>query len=229
MLLPLLWKDIRLNKYMILLAIFLVDTPYLTTALGLSAFTGEPEDNTPLSERLSIAFPFSLFFLAIASAFIGANPNTAEKSERTDRFLAYLPPTRLAVVTSKVLIALSLFFLAWIGPVVVYFACLRPAVSGGIVGLGVKLIVYHCISASLIVFGFSWLASMFVRSSTLCGMAAIVGWIAVLTIVRKSPFAYHQGRFDTAHMLDCLPWIGLAIAVSSLAVGIGLFLRTPAD
>ncbi len=79
MLLPLLWKDIRLNRYVILLAIFLVDTPYLTTAFALSAFTGDSEVNTSLTERLSIAFPFSLLFLALASAFIGGTPIAAEK------------------------------------------------------------------------------------------------------------------------------------------------------
>jgi ABC-type transport system involved in multi-copper enzyme maturation permease subunit len=229
MLLPLLWKDIRLNKYVILMAVFLVDTPYVTTALGLSAFTGDPETNTSLTERLSIAFPFSLFFLAIASAFIGGYPISAEKAERTDRFLDFLPPTRLAVVSSKVLIALGLLLLAWIGPAIVYFAVVRPAIADSAIKGGAKFFVYHCISASLILFGLSWLASLYIRSSTLCGMAAIVGWIAVLTIVRKSSFAYHNGRFDNAHMVNCLPWIALAIAVSSLAVGVGLFLRTPPD
>ncbi|HEX4146312.1 MAG TPA: hypothetical protein VHY91_22620 [Pirellulales bacterium] len=228
MLLPLLWKDLRLNKYMILLAVFLVDTPFVTTALGLSAFTGEPEDNTPLTERLTIAFPFSLFFLAIASAFIGGSPVTAEKSERTDRFLAYLPPTRWAVVTSKLLIALGLFVLAWAGPAFVYFYFLRSVAVEGLVGAGVKLIVYHCITASLMLFGLSWLVSMYVRSSTLCGLAAIVGWIVVLTIVRKTWFVLH-GRPGMAHMIDYLPWIGGAIAVLSLAAGIVLFLRAPAD
>ena len=126
MLLPLLWKDIRLNKYVMLLTVFLVDTPYVTTAFGLSAFTGDPETQTDLTERLTIAFPFSLFFVALASAFIGGSPIAAEKAEQTDRFLDYLPPTRRLVVISKFLIAMSLLALAWIGPLIVYFAWVRP-------------------------------------------------------------------------------------------------------
>ena len=93
MLLPLVWKDIRLNKYVLAMALFVVDTPYVVTVFFLSAFTGDSEINTYVPERLSIAFPFSLLFLALISAFIGGYPIAAEKSERTDRFLAYLPPS----------------------------------------------------------------------------------------------------------------------------------------
>jgi ABC-type transport system involved in multi-copper enzyme maturation permease subunit len=229
MLLPLLWKDLRLNKYVILLTVFFVDTPYLTTALGLSAFTGEPEDNTPLTERLSIAFPFSLLFLAIVSAFIGGYPITAEKAERTDRFLDYLPPTRLQVVTSKVLIALSLLLLAWIGPTIVYFEYVRPTAVGGMMREGSRFLILYALSTSLILFGLAWLASLYIRSSTLCGLAAFVGWLAVLIIVRRISFALRHGHTDNAHMVDGLLWVAIGIVVSSLAAGILLFLRTPSD
>ena len=62
MLLPLLWKDIRLNKYVMLLTVFLVDTPYVTTAFGLSAFTGDPENadrpDGTADDRLSVQLVF---------------------------------------------------------------------------------------------------------------------------------------------------------------------------
>ena len=179
-------KTFGLTSTSLLLTVFLVDTPYVTTAFGLSAFTGEPENNTPLTERLSIAFPFSLFFLAIASAFIGGYPISAEKAERTDRFLDYLPPTRLAGGDQQVLIALGSVAVGLdrAGDRLFHRACVRRWRAADD-GWGEVLIVYHAISASLILFGLAWLASLYVRSSTLCGLAAIIGWIAVLTIVRK--------------------------------------------
>ena len=160
MLLPLLWKDIRLNRYVHCDGGVSGRHAVLDDGLWLGAFTGDPETNTSFTERLSIAFPFSLLFLAIASAFIGGTPIAAEKSERTDRFLAYLPPTRLAVVSSKVLIALGLLLLAWAVPLVVYF-CGRqrkPARRG--------MCATRRSAASLILFGPVWLISLFVRSST---------------------------------------------------------------
>ncbi len=229
MLLPLLWKDLRLNASVILLAVFLVDTPYVTTAFGLEAFTGSPEDMTPLTERLSIAFPFSLLFLAIASAFIGGSPITAEKADGTDRFLAYLPPTRLAVVTSKVLIALGILLLAWLGPTIVYFTVVRPASMDGMMKAGTKFAIYYALSASLILFGLAWLASLYIRTSTLCGLAAFVGWIAIMAVVRRFYFAYHPGRAEAAHLVDVLLWTSIPIALVAMAAGIGLSLRKPAD
>jgi ABC-type transport system involved in multi-copper enzyme maturation permease subunit len=217
MLVPLLWKDIRLNRFVILLAIFLVDTPYLTTAFALSAFTGDSEINTSLTERLSIAFPFSLLFLALASAFIGGTPIAAERAERTDRFLAYLPPTRLAVVTSKVMIAISVLLLAWIVPLVVFFACDRP-----------KNILFTGLSASLVLFGLAWLVSLYVRSSTVSGLASLIGGVIVLIAVRKLCFAYY-GTQASSHMVDVMLWASIGFVVVTFATGIGLFLRLPAD
>ena len=181
--------------------------------MGSSAFTGDPETKTSLVERLSIAFPFSLLFLAIASAFIGGSPITAEKAERTDRFLDFLPPTRLQVIASKLLIAVGLLLLAWIGPTIVYFACVRPKVTGSVMREGTHAGLYYAISASLILFGLAWLASLYVRSSALCVLAAFVGWLIVLTIVRRCSFAYHHGRFDIPHMVDALLWISIGIVV----------------
>jgi ABC-type transport system involved in multi-copper enzyme maturation permease subunit len=221
MLLPLLWKDVRLNKFVMVLALFLVDTPYLTTVLFLSAFTGDPENNTSVTERLTIAFPFSLLFMALASAFIGASPISAEKAERTDRFLAYLPPTRLAVVTSKALIALGLLLLAWIVPLGVFFACVKPGPT--------KFFLYYALSASLILFALAWLVSLYVRSSTLAAMLAIVGSIALLIAVRKLAFAYYGPHIDNVHMIHLLLWSSIGVAIAGLAAGIAIFLRLPAD
>lgn len=229
MLLPLLWKDVRLNKYVMALTVFFIDTPYVTTAFGLSAFTGDPETNTSLTERLSIAFPFSLIFLAIVSAFIGGFPITAEKTDRTDEFLDYLPPTRLMVVMSKVVIALGLLVLAWIGPMIVYFAYVRPTVEGRAISEATHVALYYAMSASLILFGLAWLTSVYARSSTICGLVAFIGWLAVLTILRNSSAAYYHGPGSAIGMVSVLLWISIGIAVAALTAGIGLSLRTPAD
>jgi ABC-type transport system involved in multi-copper enzyme maturation permease subunit len=220
--LPLLWKDIRLNRYVLAMAVFVVDTPYLTTVLFLSAFTGEPETNTSVSERLSIAFPFSLLFLALISAFIGGYPIAAEKSERTDRFLDYLPPTRLAIVSSKVLVAIGLLLLAWAIPALVYLAGIKHlAMTSGI--------LRYAISASLILFGLAWLLSLYVRSSTLSGLAAIVGAIFLLIVVRRITFALFGSHVDNKVMMSIMLWASVAGAIATVLAGFGLFLRKPAD
>ena len=222
MLLPLVWKDIRLNKYVLAMALFVVDTPYVVTVFFLSAFTGDSEINTYVPERLSIAFPFSLLFLALISAFIGGYPIAAEKSERTDRFLAYLPPSRLAVVTSKVLVAIGLLVLAWAVPALVYFTGFKPSpMHSGI--------LRYAVSASLILFGLAWLLSLYVRSSTLSGLAAIVIAIFLLIVVRRLTFAYYGSHVEGTQMMSIMLWSSVAAAVAAVVTGFGLFLRMPAD
>jgi ABC-type transport system involved in multi-copper enzyme maturation permease subunit len=224
MLLPLLWKDIRLNKYVILLAIFLVDTPYVTTAFGLSLFTGEPEGHTSLAERLAIAFPFSAIFAAIASAFIGASPIGAEKAERTDRFLDYLPPTRLTVVTSKVLIAIGLLALAWLGPTIVYFTCLRPEPPGGL-----KIALSFAVAASLMLFGLAWLASCYVKSSMISVLAAFIGAAGAQLAVRRILLITGHGNLAAPQIAQVMLWSSVGIGILALSAGAVIALRAPAE
>ena len=66
---------------------------------------------------------------------------------------------------------------------------------------GLNIGLYYGLSASLILFGLAWLASVFIRSSTVCGLAAFVGWLAILTIMRRFSFAYHHGPVNAVNMV----------------------------
>ena len=149
---------------------------------------------------------------------------TSEKAERTDRFLDYLPPSRLEVVSSKLIVALGLLALAWVGPTLAYYGA-RSEAKGDIMLFAVR----YALAASLILFGLSWLASFFIRSSMLCGLAAFFGWITVLLVIKRFVFVQPKGRFNAPEMVDGLLWVGVVVALASLVIGVLLFLRTPAD
>ncbi len=112
------------------------------------------------------------------------------------------------------MIAIGLFLLlAWVVPLVVFFACDRPKVTVRD-ERGSEVLCTWRVGQSLVLFGLAWLVSLYVRSSTVSGLASRdQAEIVLLIAVRKLCFAYY-GPLASSHMVGVMLWASIGFKSS---------------
>jgi ABC-type transport system involved in multi-copper enzyme maturation permease subunit len=110
----LLWKDYRLNRGVLLLGVALLLAPYGTfLAVTLHAHWPSLPGAAEWSELLLTASLFSLGLSQLALVTLAGNSIASERADRSAEFLAYLPPSRLRILASKLLLALLAAAVIW--------------------------------------------------------------------------------------------------------------------
>ncbi len=104
----LLWKDWRINRAVLGLLAMLAIGPHLGAIMWLIY---EQRPHWPNAESWTYMLGWSSFtsllLAQVGLAILGGNTIAAERADRSAEFLAYLPPTRVVKLVSKVIVAIA--------------------------------------------------------------------------------------------------------------------------
>jgi ABC-type transport system involved in multi-copper enzyme maturation permease subunit len=113
----LLWKDYRMNRLVLVMGVTLLLGPYVVTPLGAwysqTAPPGAFRELRFWAGLLLMSSIPSLVFSELTIALLAANAVACERVDRSAEFLAYLPPSRARVLTSKAILVWSSAALVW--------------------------------------------------------------------------------------------------------------------
>ena len=165
----LLWKDCRLNLLIVLFGVVvLVGLPLLALALNLHGQLTIGSAPRRWSELLVHATPFGLAIQLLTMAMLGGNAVASERADRSAEFLAYLPPSRWAVIGSKAVFAIGVGLFIW-GVSLAIIYVVAPAIGQ----VTAELIDFRdrtvpiLAATSVLLLGAGWFGSTFLPSHTL--------------------------------------------------------------
>lgn len=103
----LLWKDYRLNQFLLVLAIIFLVAPMAVAALGL-VWVDRPyfPDVEEFRNVVWYGCDVSITLSQLSLCLLAGNAFAAERVDRSSEFLATLPPTRTKILVSKLLVVL---------------------------------------------------------------------------------------------------------------------------
>lgn len=108
-------KDFRLNRMVVLIAAAMTVIPYvIATVFAINeTYASSMPIHRSWPNLLLAANHFCLMHWPVAAALLGGNAFACERADRSAEFLAYLPPTRWQVATSKFIIVLLVAAIFW--------------------------------------------------------------------------------------------------------------------
>jgi ABC-2 family transporter protein len=158
----LIWKECRLNAWVLVLGAALGLGPYVVGGLW-ALFEGGPQSMAVRRLRLALepACAISLEGTLLTLLLLGANAIARERVDRSAEFLAYLPVSRARILVSKAAVPLAMVSGVWAAALAAHV--LAYAIDGGTItrlippGLGATVL-----TISLLIFGAVWLGSSIV-------------------------------------------------------------------
>ena len=157
----LLWKDYRLNRFVLVIAAILLVCPVVIAGAGVVwvDFPYHP-DSGDLHRSVWIGTEIGLGLSALSLCLLGGNSFAAERIDGSADFLATLPPTRFMVLSSKLMLASLTCVL-----IAAFVYSMRFAVN---VATGLSESHGYPVNWALgcAGFGVSWLSSVLVDSPT---------------------------------------------------------------
>jgi hypothetical protein len=214
----LLWKDFRINLPVIITGLLLWFAAY--AAIGLNVwlqtwpvFPGRGQ----WSEVIQIASVGGRALLTIVVGVLGANAIASERAERSTEFLFSLPPTRLKILTSKFLVALTTTILLWLGHQFMSDVVSPWLSANGASVNRVPLLGYT--GGLVLIFGSTWLGSARLSSPAFALGGGIALCVAVISVL------FEISRRVTWPVPDLVP-IGMLVAgITAFLVGSIYYLR----
>jgi ABC-type transport system involved in multi-copper enzyme maturation permease subunit len=169
----LLWKDLRVNLFVLVFGAFMLLGPYLAVAVReIYLRTHGEEGMLWHADAWGAVAILSVGLSLLTLAFLGGVAFAAERQDRSAEFLAYLPCSRAAILTSKLLVALLVIGVIWGGNLLVAYG-LAPAFCDTYRDPNFPpsaAPVYHMPKAAcvaLLAFGAAWFASSFLDSAAI--------------------------------------------------------------
>ena len=223
----LLWKDYRLNRMLLGFGGFALLGPFLLGAANnfYCAWRIGPAD-------WSVTFWISMSLISLGlSGFtivmLGANAIAAERGDRSAEFLAYLPPSRRAIIASKAIIVLSAWALIWLVNLTAVYV-IAPLVEGvplSAVGeshgnFAEALAMFG--ATSVILLGTSWLLSSLLSSHSIATGLGIGAPIMVGIFLAMINEYYRPVDFNYTWWYKVLCY---SLGSAGFLGGIGYYLR----
>lgn len=178
----LLWKDYRVNRQVLIVGSCVLVAPYLTAVVWIWYDVGLA--NAPATmwgPALSTAAQASLIISQLTILLLAGNIIAGERRDRSAEFLAYLPPPRSTILTSKALLSLVVAVVIW-GVYLLMAEVAIPAIQaeasrehreGFALARGLLLAI------GVAVFGMAWLGSAMLESPT---YSAAIGVFAAISV-----------------------------------------------
>lgn len=230
----LVWKDYRMIRPIVIVALALVILPHALAAwmawqgagAHLNVRYGMASDHR-LMCNLVWSSAYSTIFLQFLLAVVGGSLIAGERVDRSADFLACLPASRGRILASKLSIAVTLAALLWIPNLVILGITsqgLQPQeASRFFQPLGTYAIV------GLMSFCVAWLCSSMLESPTFASVIGLVSPLAVsMGMVVYCRIAGYEAWRDVLSSWETLRWyqgICLGIAILSFAGGTLYYLR----
>jgi ABC-type transport system involved in multi-copper enzyme maturation permease subunit len=162
----------------------------------------------------------------IVPMLLGCNAFAAERSDRSADFLAYLPPSRLAIVASKVVFTFGvILMLVLIHLVVIHFMALSELVPGSPGVVDGLLFPYVPFRIELLMFGVAWLCSTFARSPAQAALCSILVSILVPAVIFSISRVLHMPMEASEQILNTFC---VVVGVTSFVTGTIYYIRRSA-
>ena len=183
----LIWKDLRLNRMILMMGATLFVAPFAIVAAAAwkEYWPGLP----PVARWPYGLLPATLVSLGLSLltlVTLAGNSIASERADRSAEFLAYLPPSRAAILASKVLVVLSPIALVWAVDLLLAWL-MTPATGPAPGGVGsVRETVLSLAPAAVMLFGAAMLGSAVLDSpaiATSLGIGATMGVIFALAFI----------------------------------------------
>ena len=165
----LLWKDCRINRLVLIVGAVMVFGPLVVGIIinGIAEWRyGFP--GTPWPELIVDTGILGLVLSLLTITLLGGNAVASERVDHSAEFLAYLPASRWAIITSKALLAVVTGVLVWaVGLLIVY--SLGP-LAGEIPAHAIRIrieAIPALATTSVFLFGAAWLGSCCLASPTM--------------------------------------------------------------
>lgn len=227
MLKALLWKDYRVNVFVLALGFILLVGPPLTGAVASLIYRWRfGVLMWSWSDMLVFTIPFSLCFNLLTMATLGGAAFAAERADRSAEFLAYLPPSRRMIVASKAILAVGAALTIWlIDLTLVYVVAPQLGhISEELVTMRDDMLANVAPAALLLLAG-AWFGSTFLPTATLATFFGILFPIALLGTLGTTGWLMAPRPFDVGFWYRTLAWpMGAAVFV----IGTAYYLRRTA-
>ncbi|MBN2561194.1 MAG: ABC transporter permease [Phycisphaerae bacterium] len=224
----LLWKDCRVNLFVLVFGAAMLLLPFLAGLThgiyGQWRYGAAPWWQYDVWMVLSLAsLGCSLFTMAL----LGGNAVASERADRSAEFLAYLPPSRRAIIASKVILAVGACLLVWIINLAIIYGLgpLLPDAEGEasrLPGDRFTDAVPYLASTAVILFGVAWFCSSFLASPAIATGIGIFAPVLVAGALQAIEYFFHPAFFEFGR------WYNTACVVLGIlgfAAGTGYYLR----
>jgi ABC-type transport system involved in multi-copper enzyme maturation permease subunit len=200
----LLWKDFRVNLFVLLFGLVMLCAPFLAGFVS-NAYRQARGENVLwwYSDAWVIQSIASLGLSLLTFAMLGGNAVAAERVDRSAEFLAHLPPSRRRVILSKIILALAASAVIWaINLGLIYglaahldgWPTMKESLSTG----SLQDTFPGLASVAIIVFGVAWLGSVCLTSPAIATGLGIFAPVAVAGVLATIEFLLHQEIFQAA-------------------------------
>lgn len=200
----LLWKDFRVNLFVLLFGLVMLCVPFLAGLVGALYWQwhGQPV-RWWQSDAWVVMSLTSLGISLLTIAMLGGNAVAAERVDRSAEFLAYLPPSRRRIIGSKIILAAAAGAVIWGSNLGVIFG-LAPHMAGWSEAVRELTSGSHrydltsLASVAIIVFGVAWLGSAWLASPAIATGLGIFAPVAVAGVLGTIEYWFHPAGFPYA-------------------------------
>ena len=218
-----LWKDYRLNRGLLLLSVVGLAGVYV---VGLTMEFSHTWPAIPASQAWADGVysygHLSLSLMPFIAALLGGNAIACERADRSAHFLAYLPPTKLSIVASKVLvvaIAVAVFCGGNLLLMYVIAPRLAPEPTDFMYMMGSPAAT---LAGCLFTFGIGWLGSACLEKPTIPVLAALASPIVLAMVLATLAAVLDISRFELA---EWSPVMGLWVGIAAFCAGTWCYFR----
>ena len=196
----LLWKDVRVNRLILILGAVLLVGPIAAWAfVNVYGHWRYDAFMKPWPELLIHGGLISLSLSLLTVTLLAGNAVAGERADRSAEFLAYLPPTRAAVITSKIMLALGtslILCLASLAALYIIAPALGEVPPDALLARADAAVSLS--AAAVALFGGAWLASCCLSSPTIAtGLGVgLVCYVFVMLAIVKEGLGYKDLDFE---------------------------------
>lgn len=223
----LLWKDCCVNRMLFILGLTLLLGPY-AVFFAVNAYCavrhGGGQWWVEIWQMVAI---LSLGMSLLTFAGLGGNAFAGERADRSAEFLAYLPPSRAALATSRAVVTVGAALAIWLVNLAVIYGMplvARACPPGmGYTGDNATKALPVLAAMSVLLFGAAWLASSMLSSpglSAACGIfAPLLLWCVLGAIFTLA------GYGDYGSPEYWYPRLSVPLGIAAFSAGFICYLR----
>jgi ABC-type transport system involved in multi-copper enzyme maturation permease subunit len=215
----LIWKECRLNAWVLVLGAVLGLGPYVVGG-AWALFQGGPRSMAVLRPMLESACAISLEASLLTLLLLGANSIARERVDRSAEFLAYLPVSRARILVSKAAVPLAMASVVWTAALAAHV--LAYAIDGGTIGSVIPPgLGWAVLAISILLFGAVWLGSSIVDTP----LTAVGFCLGICMLLWSAFVASNHFLGWPADRSDCYTAGMGIVGISCFIAGSWLYLR----